>query len=336
MNTTNTTLLDALVCRGVLISVSVRYWRARRKLNPEDLGLKRNQVNDRLISLGHKRLLPKECLQQLALVEGRAHALCEENTFPFLNGVARYLPNTRLEEVTAKLRDLQADFEQARQEFMRQYAGYRGQAVDEWREQATRLGADPRKLAAVIEDAFPAPDRMDRYFGFAVNLFQVSVPEAPTVQMVDLGTQQELIEARRQAAAAARTEIEQSCRSFIADCTATLREQAAKLCSEILETIRSTGSVHQKTLNRLVNFIDRFGELNFMNDREMASQLDAVRREFLTQTAAEYRDSDTSRRRLVKGLTALRETATEMAQADKHAIIENFGQVGRRRFQLAA
>ena len=91
----NNRLLDALSCRGVLVNVSVRYWRARKKLNPEDLGLSADQVNARLISLGHKKLLPKDRLRSLALIESRAHALVEENTFPFLNGVARYLPKDR-------------------------------------------------------------------------------------------------------------------------------------------------------------------------------------------------------------------------------------------------
>jgi hypothetical protein len=87
-------LLDALSCRAVLVNVSVRYWRARKKLNPEDLGLSAEQVNARLIGLVHKRLLPQDCLRSLALVESRVHALVEENTFPFLDGVARYLRST--------------------------------------------------------------------------------------------------------------------------------------------------------------------------------------------------------------------------------------------------
>ncbi|MBT7915532.1 hypothetical protein HN588_16680, partial [Candidatus Bathyarchaeota archaeon] len=106
---TDSRLLDALVQKGVLVNVSVRYWRARKKLNAEDLGLSRDQVDDSLISLGHKRLVPKESMQRLALLEGRAHALIEQNTFPFLNGIAHYLPNTKLEEVTGKLKEIQDD-----------------------------------------------------------------------------------------------------------------------------------------------------------------------------------------------------------------------------------
>ncbi len=50
-------LLSLLTRGGVLLAVSVRYWRGCKKLRAEDLGLDSADVPDRLISLGHKRLL---------------------------------------------------------------------------------------------------------------------------------------------------------------------------------------------------------------------------------------------------------------------------------------
>src|ERR1700757_836303 len=102
-------LLKVLTREGVLLNASVRYWRGCKKLKAEDLGLNPNNVSDRLISLGHKRLLPKEATAALALVESRAHALVEGNTFPFLSGLAHFLPNAKLAEVTGKLKELEQD-----------------------------------------------------------------------------------------------------------------------------------------------------------------------------------------------------------------------------------
>src|SRR5947209_6154022 len=99
MQNNNHDLLQILTREGVLLKVSVHYWRGTKKLKPEDIGLKEADLSDRLISLGHKRLLPKEALASLAVLEGRAHALVESNTFPFLNGLGHFLPNLRLEEV---------------------------------------------------------------------------------------------------------------------------------------------------------------------------------------------------------------------------------------------
>ena len=46
-------LLSLLTREGVLVKVSVRYWRGCKKLKAEDLGLNSSDISDRLISLGH-------------------------------------------------------------------------------------------------------------------------------------------------------------------------------------------------------------------------------------------------------------------------------------------
>ena len=94
--------------------------------------------------------------------------------------------------------------------------------------------------------------------------------------------------------------------------------------------------VHQKTLNRLVRFCETFKDLNFAGDREMEQQLEHVRQEFLSRTADEYRESAGAQARLRAGIGKLRDTARELAQQDAGELVASFGQLGRRRFNLAA
>ena len=107
-------------------------WR-RSPVNAEDLGLDPESVETRLISLGHKNLIPRESLQTFALIEGRAHALVETNTFPFLNGLGHFLPNARLQETTDKLAQLEQEFIAEKGNFLGRYAETREQALVEWR-----------------------------------------------------------------------------------------------------------------------------------------------------------------------------------------------------------
>ena len=337
MDNNNNHLLDALTREGVLISVSVRYWRATRKLNPEDLGLDPDKVTERLISLGHKKLLPREALERLALVEGRAHSLIESSTFPFLNGLGHFLPNTKLEEVTRKLRELEVEFEVARQSFLNQYTDLRQQASAEWYEAAKRLVADPDRLVATIEASFPNVAQMQRTFGFEVHLFQLRAPESLDIALVSQGEQEQVIAARQRAASEAADQIHRGAESFVADCVASLRQQTAQLCEEMLDSMRTgkTG-MHQKTLNRLVHFIDGFKQLNFVGDGQMEAQLEQVRQEFLHRSAEDYRDDNEARGRLQQGLAALAQTARDLAQQDSRELVERFGQLGHRRLNLAA
>lgn len=333
----NHDLLRVLTREGVLLSVSVSYWRGCKKLKPEDLGLSASKVSDRLISLGHKRLLPKDATASLALIEGRAHALVEGNTFPFLNGLAHFVPNNKLAEVTGKLKELEQEFWQAKEGFIECYGALRESAAEEWQAMARKLVSDPERLVASIEAAFPPAGRMDRFFGFDTQLFQIAVPDRLGLDMLALGDQEQLIQARQQAAQEAGLKIRSDVQAFVSDCVATLREQTSALCQEMLESINTceTG-VHQKTLNRLVKFIEQFKSMNFVNDQEMDMQLEAVRKELLTKTAEEYRDSSKARNQLVAGLSQLRDTAKRLASQDAVELVQRFGEMGRRKFHLAA
>jgi hypothetical protein len=292
-------LLGVLTREGVLINVSVRFWRGTKKLKPEDIGLDASDLSDRLISLGHKRLLPKEALSGLSLVESRAHALVEANTFRFLNGLAHFLPNARLAEVTDRLKELETAFWKERDRFLDDYARLRESASREWRTLAEKLAPDPDRLVAVIEASFPGPGLINRFFGFDTQLFQISAPERLGMDLVALGDQETLINARRDAAEAAGRKIREDAQDFVADCIATLREQTAALCEEMLESIRTCDTgVHQKTLNRLVKFIDQFKAMNFANDVEMEQQLQRVREELLSRTAEDYRNSSFAQQQL--------------------------------------
>ena len=94
--------------------------------------------------------------------------------------------------------------------------------------------------------------------------------------------------------------------------------------------------VHQRTLNRLVDFIDQFKSLNFAGDQDLEARLEEVRKQFLTRTAEEYRDDGKARTRLTQGIKNLADSARELARADAQEIVERFGQMGVRRFHLAA
>ncbi|GAH09058.1 unnamed protein product, partial [marine sediment metagenome] len=254
-----TDLLKVLTREGVLINVSVRYWRANKKLNAGDLGLDPDKVSDRLISLGHKRLLPREATARLALVESRTHAFIEANTFPFLGGIAKFLPNPKLGEVQAKLAEFESEFAAARNAFIRNYANERNQALVEWEVMADSLAANPRALLAAIDDSFPTPDRLEEKFGFDIQLFQIAAPANLSRELVAAGEQEQVIEARRQAAREARQQIQADTSAFVGECVTSLRQQTAQLCEDMLHSMNSgkTQGVHQKTLNRLVRFIDQ-------------------------------------------------------------------------------
>lgn len=330
-------MLELLTKEGVLLNVSVRYYRAAKKLQASDLGLDADDVTDRLISLGHKRLLPKETLAGLALIESRVHSLVDANTFPFLNGLARFLPNKRLTEVTSRLHELEAEFTREQARFTMRYSSLREQALGEWREQARKLSSRPEQIVASVSAAFPQPDKLARHFGFTIGMFQIRAPEALDMTFIQESEQRGVIEARAQAAQEARQRISEGVESFVGDCVTSLRQQTAQLCDQMLESFKEGKSgVHQRTLNRLTEFITNFRQLNFASDAELDRQLEHVRTTYLTTTAEQYRDNASARRRMQDGIKSLGDAARELASSSVTDVVESFGRLGARRFTLAA
>jgi hypothetical protein len=339
MNTSQD-LLAVLTREGVLISASVRYPRFHKKLSPADLGLSPDQVSERLVSLGHKKLLPKEALADLALVEGRTHAIIDQGTFPFLGGLGHFLPNGKLVDVQEQLNAQRNHFHRAQEDFLSAYRDLRTDALEEWREATRQLARSQDEAAclyAQIAESFPQREKLEPKFAFEVHLFQIAVPESLGMELVTFAEQQEVRLARREAAETAARQIRSGVEGFVGECVTELRQQTAQLCEEMLGSMRSgkTEGVHQKTLNRLVKFIDDFKQLNFAGDNEMESQLERVRSELLNRSAEDYRQNPAATRSLKAGLNQLRDQARELASQDARELVERFGQMGRRKLQLA-
>ena len=62
----------------------------------------------------------------------------------------------------------------------------------------------------------------------------------------------------------------------------------------------------------------------------------ALRQQLLSRSAEEYRTNESWKQQLVAGLTGLADKARQMANEDKSALVRNFGEMGKRKFAIAA
>ena len=330
--TQNQSLLDAVCRRGVLIATSVRYWRGCKRLNAEDLGLNPAHVSDRLIQLGHKRLIPRDALAAFALIESRAHATVEAASFPFLGGIGRYVPNPRLGELTDRIDKLRDEFREATLDFVAGYAPLRDQAIVEWREAAQHLNGSAERLIHTIEQSFPPAGDIAKRFAFETRLFQIAAPDSIRLEIAEGMEQLEVADDRRRIAEDASRRLQSDLDGFIRESVASLREETGRLASEVLATIDSSeNGVHQRTLNRLTTFIDSFRTLNFAGDQQLEQTLGRFRRDLLNRSAEDYRNDRGAMASLTEGLNRLRENAVQLARTDARDVISRFGQMGTRR-----
>ncbi len=328
----NQNLLDAVCRRGVLVATSVRYWRGCKRLNPEDLGLDPAHVSDRLIQLGHKRLIPRDALQAFALIESRVQSTVESSSFPFLGGIGRFVPNPRLADLTEKLDRLRDEFREATLDFVAGYSPLRESAMTEWREASRHLNGDAGQLIATIEQSFPPAGEIAKRFAFETRLFQIAAPDSIRLEVVEGMEQIAVADDRRRIAEDASRRLQADLDGFIRESVASMREETARLATEVLATIDgSENGVHQRTLNRLTTFIDSFRSLNFAGDQQLEATLERFRRDLLTRSAEDYRNDSEAMTSLTDGLSRLRENAVQLARSDAREVLSRFGQMGARK-----
>lgn len=330
-------LLDAVCQKGVLVTTTIRYWRGCKRLKAEDLGLKSKDVSDRLIRLGQKRLIPREALADFSLVESRAHAAVEGASFPFLGGIARFVPNPNLATTITTLEKLRAEFVEASLSFSENYPTLREKALAEWSEAAQTLNGNSgdignaERLISTIEQSFPPVGAISQRFDFSWQLFQISAPDSIRLEIVDGITQIEAAQDRQRIATEATHRMQSDLNAFIRESVQSLRQETSRLASDVLATIdASDKGVHQRTLNRIGTFIESFRSLNFAGDAHLEQTLEQFRRDLLNRSAEEYRNQPGAMASLTDGLNRLRETAVQLAREDASSIVARFGQVQRR------
>lgn len=329
-------LLEAVCQRGVLINTTIRYWRGCKRLKAEDLGLDPANVSDRLIRLGQKRLIPKDALADFALIESRAHAAVEGSSFPFLGGIARFMPNPNLATTITALEKLEEEFGDASRSFAENYPILREKALAEWRDAAQNLNGSSERLIATIEQSFPPAGAISQRFEFSWHLFQLAAPDSIRLEIVDGVAQAEAAQDRQRIAAEANHRMQNDLNVFIRESVQSLRQETARLASDVLATIDgSERGVHQRTLNRIGTFIESFRSLNFAGDAQLETTLENFRRDLLRRSAEEYRNQPGAMASLTEGLNRLRETAVQLAKEDASNLVARFGQVGQRRLSTA-
>jgi len=154
----------------VAISLQISLWGGRRKLNPEDLGSEAKLPPDKLASLGSKKICDPNELKIFNTIKTRAENLLKRVGIGNLFAKSCFvIPNCRIQEVIAELVTIRNDFNQARDQFLKNYDKRLEEWIvenDEWR--------------SLIEGSLLSKEEVRNKIGFDFTAFafgQTTIPE---------------------------------------------------------------------------------------------------------------------------------------------------------------
>jgi hypothetical protein len=321
-------LLDALMGESTIFIIRVSFPRFTKKLSAIELGLSEEQIDKNLISLGQKKLLGKQgkALEVFSTIESRIQAFIDNNSFQFLAKL-RCVPNTNLETVVDGLKNFEEELSGKALEFCCQYEEIQAAAIKEWEEYAEHTREIKDKVAFMnsIRKAFPPIDKVQDNFKLKWVTLTISAPKDLSLKLTSAAEQRQLADARSNLVKDALKGMSDQIQEDVETMISRLRTMTYETLTGAIEAM-NTGKlpVHQKTLNTLGNFIEKFRKLNFAGDVKLDQMLDGFEKEYLSMSAADYRRNEDSLASLQDALANLKDGAEALMNEDAKAVVSQF------------
>jgi len=326
-------LFSEIFKTGVLIKTSVRYPRLNKKLKPEDIGLQSTEQILKQMSLGHRKLCDQKHLAPFGLAESRVNALIRNNTFPFM-GVFNFMPNTKLETATVALDSIKNGlYLPAKEEFISHYSDIFNESVSMWWDMAWDLDVDPDVLVARISEEYPSVAQLEAQFKFIVHTFQFALSEKVVEQLDDTNV---AALARNEAIDSEYKMVQGEISTFFGECMQAIRKEVSTCCNGVLKQMGSgkTEGVHQSSINKVKNMIDHVKTMDWTNNTELQSELDAFKTQFLDTKAKDYRKNTDALKDFQTGMKAFTKNITAIVDKDNEELIDKFTQSGHRKIRI--
>jgi len=326
--------LDVIFQKGVLIDLNISFWHGRKALKPEDLGLDAEKVNKDLFSLGQKRHLPKEWVRKFSRIDTNARLLLDEWAFRYGTTQAHFIPLNALPVLIQKLEELQSEFFETVAEFQQVYNEVKYEMLEAYEKEAKQVykrlkqlkkkkaparSAFIRNYMDKIEGFYPSSIR--HKFSFSWNFFEVTLPREHEIEAVEVHQKlQEAEQQQHQADEIIRRYREQATRQaseFMNSCIQQLRTATIEICNRITHQItKDGGTVTDKRLDRIKEFIGKFRMMNFLDDREVNHQLGELERTLQLGNAKKFNSDEELRNQLQNALGKVVDATKQIAPSD--------------------
>lgn len=316
--------LEKVFGKGCLLDLNVRQWTAEKQLQPEDLGLRKQEVPESY-RLGRKKLIPTEAIRQMHHWEYLARKVVSDHSFPFPFGEARFVSRTELDDCIKELDDVISNFDASADELVRKYsehkiamrAEFTKAAQDAYRRRATLCGglSQPEdeyvnEFLERVDRAYPNEGQLRSKYSMTYVVFQVSLPDITRATYEDIARDGERIRVLREAF---QMSVEQRVRQFVEDTVGSLRQQARKDLDRAASTLRN-GRPSSATFKIIRKMIERYERMDMFGDDEFKRHL----REFKTRVLNRYdaeqvREDDELRSKILQDVEALSSVAINSA-----------------------
>jgi hypothetical protein len=297
---------------GVIVTLHIRRWRAKTRLEFADLGLSRtvdDEVYNHLIRLGDKKLLPKidingkktSYVDILDSIESRARRLLELNGFETFYG--RFVPCTMYQTWKEESEQIKIEYLRIRDDICDRYTEivanllteYRAMAKDAYSRTDRKISEDTfvNNFVDSVRSLVPTKERIFDSFDYETDIGFVPLPSdyerdearadkvrrmAELSEEADRGKINAIRRMNEDAISQLRTKKLAMVDSFMDSLQRQLRNQMYDAVVDVLESIkRNDGKLVGKSASQLRNLTQSIEGLNFYGDKDIDSMVKTIK-----------------------------------------------------------
>ena len=148
---------------GNLFDLHFSFWRGRKGLKAEDVGLEEKNIPE-IVILGQKLLIPEEEQRKFRAIESKIRSQVEAITFKFPIGVtARFVPFKVLERVIEIAKAGEIEFSAIVENFLADYDRIRAEMLEKYPD-----------LRAALEPHYPDKSTLRSKYAFTWHIYQIT------------------------------------------------------------------------------------------------------------------------------------------------------------------
>jgi hypothetical protein len=325
---------------GVLVDLNIRKWTAERALQPEDLGLRKDQL-PATFRLGQKSLVPPEVILNFNHIDYLARRLLTDMSFPFAFGNARFVPKKMFKKFTEEMEGLQVKFEGYIDDLILNYEKYKLSVRPEYvkaahsaYERFSKFNKDFTQtkdsfindFLERVSNFYPKVEDLRKKFSMSFVVFQMAMPDLSQASIDDVmsdASKSALIKATYQDALYERVN------EYVDNLVKELRGKASTVLTTLNSNIKEGKRISEASLNMVKKMVEDYGRMDIVGDAYFYGMLCEFRNKYINPySAKQMRDNPNLAKDMLPDLKEL------VAQANNSLGILAVSDAYRKKIQL--
>lgn len=269
---------NSITERAMLVSLNIQQWMGAKHDKQVSKEVATRHKSDENMGRFQKLLVGKEALEKLRELTSKARHEHYNRTLPWADGGCRILSAKGYFEYAERMRELQAEWDVAVTDFVRQYPQY----VDDARKRLNGL---------FKQDDYPAAAKMHRKFSFKFDVLPMPTGDDFRVKLGDDET------------ARVRAEIEQSVNESLEHAMNDVWERLRDVVARMVERLRAynvtdkgvENPFRDSLVDNVRELLEMLPTLNITDDRKLNQFAKRIKSELCANNADVLRENDTTR-----------------------------------------